>query len=89
MSKLDDAIKRIKILECPTGEVETRIAGILEGYGVADKNHIEVKRHEGPRKNGAEEFRAKISGDNNQSVIVFAKSGVDDYVAKVTDAYVK
>ncbi|MEQ8199262.1 MAG: hypothetical protein ABRQ27_14885 [Clostridiaceae bacterium] len=41
------------------------------------------------RKYGAEEFRAKISGDNNQSVIVFAKSGVDDYVAKVTDAYIK
>ena len=61
--KIDDAIGRIKALECPTGEVENRIAGILEDYGVANKNEVEVKRYEGIKINGAEEFCAKIPGE--------------------------
>lgn len=89
MSKIEDAIERIKILECPTGEVENRIAGILEDYGVANRSQIEVKRHEELNINGAEEFCAKISGTNKQSIIVLANSGMDDYVSKVTDAYIK
>jgi hypothetical protein len=89
MSKIEDAIERIKILECPTGEVENRIAGILEDYGVASRSQVEVKRYEGLRINGAAGFCAKIAGDENQSIIVLANSGMDDYVAKVTDAYIK
>lgn len=89
MSKIEDAIERIKILECPTGEVENRIAGILEDYGVANRSEIEVKRHGVLNINGAEEFCAKISGTDKQSIIVLASSGMDDYVAKVTDAYIK
>lgn len=87
--KLEDAIGRIKVLECPTGEVENRVAEILEDYGIANKNEVEVKRYEGVKINGAEEFCAKIPGDKNQSIVVLATSGMDDYVAKVKDAYIK
>ena len=89
MSKIEDAIKRIKILECPTGEVENRIAGILEDYGIANRNEVEVERYECLVINGAEGFCVKIPGGDNQSIMVFADSGMDDYVAKVIDAYVK
>ena len=89
MSKIEDAMERIKILECPTGEVENRIAGILEDYGVASRSEVEVKRYEGLNINGAEGFCAKISGGKNQSIIVLANSGMDDYVAKVTEVYIK
>lgn len=89
MSKIEDAIQRMKILECPTGEVENRIAGILEDYGVANKSEVEVERYEGLVVNGAEGFCVKIPGDKNQSIIVLASSGMDDYVAKVTEAYIK
>ena len=89
MSKIEDAIERIKILECPTGEVENRIAGILEDYGVANRSEIEVKRNEGFDINGAEGFSAKIQGTRNQRIIVLAESGMDDYVAKVRDVYIK
>jgi hypothetical protein len=89
MSKIDDAIEKIKILECPTGEVENRIAGILEDYGVANRSEVEVERYEGLVINGAEGFCVKIPGDKNQTIMVLANSGMDDYVAKVVDAYIK
>lgn len=89
MSKIEDAIEKIKILECPTGEVENRIAGILEDYGVANRSEVEVERYEGLVINGAEGFCVKIPGDKNQAIMVLANSGMDDYVAKVMDAYIK
>lgn len=89
MTKIEDAIERIKILECPTGKVENRIAGILEDYGVASRSEVEVKRNKGLDIDGAEAFSVKILGDNNQSIVVLANSGMDDYVAKVMDAYIK
>ena len=89
MSNIEDAIERIKILECPTGEVENRIAGILEDYGVASRGKVEVARYEGLIINGAEGFCVKIPGEKNRSIMVFANSGMDDYVAKVVDAYLK
>lgn len=89
MSKIEDAIEKIKILECPTGEVENRIAGILEDYGVANRSEVEVERYEGLVINGAEGFCVKIPGDKNQAIMVLANSGMDDYVAKVVDAYIK
>jgi hypothetical protein len=88
MSKIEDAIERIKNLECPTGDEENRITEILVDYGVANSNEIEVKESE-TLNNGATEFCASISGKNNQDIIVLATSGMDDYVAKVKDAYLK
>jgi hypothetical protein len=88
MSHIEDAIERIKELECPTGKVENRIAGILEDYGVAYRSEVEVEKYEGGKINGVEEFCVKIPGDKNQSIIVLANSGIDDYVAKVKDAYI-
>jgi hypothetical protein len=39
--------------------------------------------------NGADGFCVKIAGDKNQSIMVLASSGLDDYVARVVDAYLK
>lgn len=87
MSKIDDAIERIKILECPTGNVEARVVQILEDYGVASSNEISIERDKYTDNVKGEAYRAKISGDANKSIIVVAESGLDDYVAKVTDVY--
>jgi hypothetical protein len=89
MSYIEDAIGRIKELECPTGKIENRIAGILEDYGIAYRSEVEVERYEGAKANGVERFSVKIPGDKNQSIIVLANSGLDDYVAKVTEVYIK
>jgi len=89
LSKIDDAIERIKILECPAGEVENRIAGILKEYRVSNNSEVEVERYEGLVINGAEGFSVKIPGDKQQSIIVLANTGMDDYVAKVVDVYIK
>jgi hypothetical protein len=86
MSKIEDAIERIKNLECPTGDEENRIEEILVDYGIANKNEIEIKKSE-TLNDGATEFCANISGNKNQSIIVLATSGMDDYVAKVKDVY--
>jgi hypothetical protein len=89
MSYIEDAIGRIKELECPTRKIENRIAGILEDYGIAYRSEVEVKKYEGMEIRGEKGFCVKIPGDNNQSIIILANSGMDDYVAKVKDAYIK
>jgi hypothetical protein len=85
MTNMKDAIERIKILECPTGHVESRIADILEDYEVGSKRDIEVIRDEQCDKNEAKGYTAKIKG--NKTLTVLATSGMDDYVAKVVDVY--
>ncbi|WP_291565133.1 MULTISPECIES: hypothetical protein [unclassified Clostridium] len=86
MEKLKDAIERIKILQCPTGDVENRVTGILEEYGVAGKKEITVNRNEELDNIGAEAYSVQIGG-NQGSIVVLARSGMDDYVAEVVDVY--
>jgi len=84
MHKIDEAIDRIKILECPTGELESRVAEILKDYGVRDG--VSVYRDESFDNNEAQGYRVEVAGEGHP-FIVLAKSGYDDYVAKVTDVY--
>lgn len=88
MEKIDKAIDRIRELECATGNLEDRVEEILEDYRVANKNQISVKRDKHLDKDESQAYRVEIAGQN-QPIIVLAKSGYDDYVAKVTDAYSK
>lgn len=87
MEKLKGAIERIKILQCPTGEVENRVVGILQDYGVANKDEITMTRDEELDRVGAEAYCAKIT-TGGETIVVLAKSGEDDYVAEVVDAYI-
>lgn len=87
-NSVQSAIDRIKSLECPTGEVETRVAGILEDYKVANKNDLNIYRNEELDRSGTEAYTAIFSNIPNQSLVVLARSGPDDYVATVVDAYI-
>lgn len=89
MPKLEDAVERIKKLECPTGDMENRVAGILEDYGVANKNEITIKRDENLDRDGAEGYSVRPTMSKERSIVVLATSGMDDYVAKVVDAYIE
>jgi hypothetical protein len=88
MSKMNDAMERIRILECPTGELENRVAEILEKYGVAERNEVNLNRVGNLDQDEAQAYSVKVTGEN-QSFVVLAKSGLDDYVAKVVDVYSK
>lgn len=88
MGKIDKAINRIKILECPTGDLENRVAGILEDYGVANRKKVNVNRDSYFDRGEAQAYRVEIA-DEGQSIVVLAKSGEEDYVAKVVDVYSK
>jgi len=85
MENLNRAIDRIKILECPTGELENRVADILDDYRVADKNKITINRARQLDADGAAAYSAKISSNSPQSFTILAKSGLDGYVDKVID----
>ncbi|AKN30552.1 hypothetical protein Ccar_06820 [Clostridium carboxidivorans P7] len=88
MKKIDEAIDRIKTLECATGNLENRIVGILEEYGVADRSKIDINRNSNFDTDEAQGYKVKIEGEPG-SIVVVAKSGYDDYVAEVIDAYSK
>lgn len=86
MSKIDEAVDRIKRLECPTGEVEKSVALILEDYDVASGDDVRIGRDKRHDRDEAEAYRVDIAGQR-QSLVVLAKSMDDDYVAKVVDVY--
>lgn len=89
MPQIEDAIERIKRLECPTGEVENRVAGILEEYQIVRKGEAVVKRDKHFDKDGIEAFTSLIHEKKGNSLVILAKSGPEDYVAKVVDAYLQ
>lgn len=88
MNNIDAAIDRIKILECPTGEIENRVAGILENYGVADRSKVNISRVKNLDQDEAQAYKVNFHGEDN-SIVVLAKSGLDDYTATVVDVYKK
>lgn len=88
MSKIENAIERIKVLECPTGELENRVENILEDYKIAAKNAIFISRDAERDEDGIQAYSAIISGNKDRHITILAKSGLEDYVAKVVDAYI-
>jgi hypothetical protein len=88
MATVNDAIERLKIMECPTGAVEDKITNILERYGLGNHQEIRVNRDEKLDRNGAYAYTAKVPELGNQSIVVLAESGKDDYVAKVVEVYI-
>ncbi|WFA09049.1 hypothetical protein [Tissierella sp. Yu-01] len=88
INNVNSAIDRIKSLECPTGEVESRVADILQEYNVANKSEVNIYRNESLDSVGAEAYTANFANNPNQHLVVLAKSGLDDYVATVVDAYI-
>jgi hypothetical protein len=88
MATIEAAIERIKALECPTGDIKNRVKGILTDYEIANKNEIIVSREHGLDKKGAQGYNAKISREGGMNIVILAVSGGDDYVAKVSDAYI-
>ncbi|MDF2675026.1 MAG: hypothetical protein K0R09_3295 [Clostridiales bacterium] len=89
MSRLAAAVERIKTIECPTGEVEYRVADILDDYGIANRNEIIINRDKSLDRNGAQAYCTNPMENMGKSIVILAKSGLDDYVAKVEDAYIK
>ena len=88
MATIEQAIERIKALECPTGEIQNRVKGILTDYEIANKSEIMVSREHRLDKNGVQGYQAKIAREGGQDIVILAVSGEDDYVAKITDAYI-
>ena len=87
MAALTDAIERMKALECPTGDLESRITEIFEDYEAANRKAVTVNRVKELDKDGTKAYRAQISGEQEESVLILVKAGLDDYVAKVVDVY--
>lgn len=87
MASIEAAVDRIKRLECPTGDLTDRVASILADHQITPSG--EIDRLEGLDGNGAQAYRVTIARPEATSIIFKAKSGNDDYVAIVTDAYIE
>lgn len=86
MGNLEKAIEKIKSLQCPTGEMEKRIAEILEEYKVASRDEIRISKEEKEEVDDLQAYRAKIS-ENKGHITILSESGLDDYVEVVVDAF--
>ncbi|CCQ97179.1 conserved hypothetical protein [[Clostridium] ultunense Esp] len=85
---MEKAINKIKILECPTGELEERIINILEKYKIANRNEVTVNRDESLDEDGFKAYRIEFLGNKIPSIVLLTKSGLDDYVVKVFRVYI-
>ncbi|WP_234117418.1 hypothetical protein [Clostridium hydrogenum] len=61
MEKTDEAIDRIRTLECATGSLEDRITEILEDCRVAHENQIKIDRDEYLDKEDAQAYKVEIA----------------------------
>lgn len=89
MQNLDRVIERIKALECPSGDLEKRVEEILKSYSVENSNSVIIKRNEELDIFDMKAYSAKMADGSNKDLIVISKSGLDDYVEKVVDAYIQ
>jgi len=85
MTKLKDAIDRISILECPTGELEKNIVNILEDYKVASKREIIISRHKKADRGDIKAYKIEFMNNKAQSFLIFTEVGMDGYVVKVLE----
>ncbi len=86
MSRINEAINRIRSIECPTGDLENRVTEILLDLGVPNPNQVNIKRDNKLSSSEAQAYLVKVA-DEGETFVVLARSGYDDYVAKVIDAY--
>jgi hypothetical protein len=87
MYNLEEAIEKIKTLECPAGDLENSVALILEDYKVASPNEIKMSLNKQEDKDGIQAYKAEIAS-SGERIIVLAETGFDGYVTKVVDAYI-
>ncbi len=86
MAGLEHAVKRIQALECPNGEVEERVSEILKEYDGTLENPATVRRDRSLDQDGAEGYSVALSRE--QDMVILTAVGMDDYVAKVVQAYI-
>jgi predicted Zn-dependent protease len=85
MAAYESALERIQKLECPTGDLEERIVEILTDAHVAEEDEIQVVREQEYDRDGAQAYKINFDEYEGRAIIVLARSGADDYVARVTD----
>jgi hypothetical protein len=82
MDQMSEALNTIRSLDCPTGDLENRVADILDEYGIAQRSRIKITKLETTDRDDGETYQVDIP---EQSFIMQAKSGLDDYVVKVVN----
>ncbi|HZJ57293.1 MAG TPA: hypothetical protein VFD89_03525 [Clostridia bacterium] len=87
MPNIKEAMDRIRILQCPTGQLEERVANILEDHNISPKSEILISREKRLDKDGAEAYTVTISDRLDPAITLLAKSGIDDYVVQIKDIY--
>ncbi|SEO62878.1 hypothetical protein [Propionispora vibrioides] len=88
MEPIDDILGRLKRMECPAGEVADRVRTMLAEYEAVAETEIAVFRERSLDRDGTQGYVARFPrNQNGLGLAVLTESGMDDYVAKVVDAY--
>ena len=71
----------------PTGQLEERVAEILETYNISPRSEILISRERRLDRDGAEAYTVTISDRLDPTLTLLAGAGADDYVVQVKDIY--
>lgn len=88
MEPIDDILGKLKRMECPAGEVADKVRAMLAEYEAVPETEIAVFRERSLDQDGAQGYIARFPRNHNGlGMAVLTESGLDDYVARVVDAY--
>lgn len=88
MGNLDEVVEKIRVLECPTGQLGVRLEEILEDYHLGDMDSVRIEEDEDINLDGTKGYSIEIP-EEGETIRVFSTAGLDDYVEKVVDAYIE
>ncbi|HYE82943.1 MAG TPA: hypothetical protein VEG39_12365 [Clostridia bacterium] len=87
MTKDSNLVKKIIGIECPTDKVADRVINVLEEYDLDGQYQITSRIDDDYDETRLKYYRAYSETGDKPDLIMVVKEGMDDYVAKVVDAY--
>jgi len=89
MNSINDMLRKIIGIECPTDKVTDRVVNVLEEYNLGGEYQITSHTDEDYNETRLRFYKAFSETGDNPDLIIGAKEGKDGYVAKIVDAYAK
>lgn len=85
MAQVREFIERMNKMQCPNGEIEQKVAKLVEEYHLGQKDQVAVYRETDYDTAEVEGYRIDIVNENPVSFKLLATTGAEDYVIRVIE----
>lgn len=85
MTQIKEFIERMNNMQCPNGEIEKKVAKLVEQYHLASEDQVNVYRETDYDTAEVEGYRLDIANENPMSFKILTSTGAEDYVIRVVE----